>query len=425
MSRQRMAVIGAGVSGMVAAHYLAKKHDVVLYEAQDRLGGHVNTVDIGSDFGPDAGLPVDTGFIVYNDRTYPNFIRFLQELGIQGAPTDMSFSYTDLSRSFAYAGTDLNGLFACRRHVFHPGFWAFLTGILRFNRRATRDMSCEDLQGITLDTYLKRTKASKRLLRDYLGPMTQAIWSAPEAEAKAFPAASFIHFFDNHGLLSRPGRIQWRYLQGGSRTYVQAFAAAFPGQVRLNSPVQSVERDSPKGPLVRTSQAEDHFDGVVLATHADQALRLLTDADDTERAALGPWRYSQNRTVLHCDPGQMPALSRAWACWNVLKHDADQKTQGAVRVTYWMNRLQRLQAQRPWLVTLNPARDLAPGSTVYETMYEHPIYTLESTASQEILPAISGRRGTYFCGSYHGYGFHEDGARSAVNVVHRHFGITP
>ena len=420
---QRIAVIGSGVSGLVAAYYLARRHEVVLFEAKDRLGGHVNTVLIGSEFGPDAGLPVDTGFIVFNDRTYPHFIRFLSSLGIQGSPTDMSFSYSDPGRDFAYAGTGLSGLFANPQNVFSPGFWAFLMAILRFNRRALRDLHSGDLEDMTLDKYLDRIRASRRLRRDYLGPMTQAIWSAPESKAMDFPASSFLRFFDHHGLLSRPGTVQWRYIQGGSQTYVQAFQAVFPGRIRLNTPVQAVDRQDPDGPVVRWSDGEERFDSVVMAVHADQALDLLKDADDLENQALAPWQYSQNRTVLHQDPFLMPHNQKAWACWNVLQPAADQTNQ-EVRVTYWMNKLQRLPAKDQWLVSLNPDQDCAPGTEVYSTVYEHPVYTLESTAAQRLLPSISGRRNTYFCGSYHGYGFHEDGARSAVDVVHKHFGIS-
>jgi len=420
---QRIAVIGSGVSGLVAAYYLARRHEVVLFEAQDRLGGHVNTVRIGSDFGPDAGLPVDTGFIVFNDRTYPHFIHFLSNLGIQGSPTDMSFSYSDPGRDFAYAGTGLSGLFAGPKNVFSPGFWAFLMAILRFNRRALRDLGSGDLEDMTLDKYLDHIRASRRLRRDYLGPMTQAIWSAPESKAMDFPASSFLRFFDHHGLLSRPGTVQWRYIQGGSQTYVQAFQAVFPGRIRLNTPVQAVDRQDPDGPVVRWLDGEERFDSAVIAVHADQALDLLKDADDLENQALAPWKYSQNRTVLHQDPSLMPHNQKAWACWNVLQPAADQTNQ-KVQVTYWMNKLQRLPAKDQWLVSLNPDQDCAPGTEVYTTMYEHPVYTLESAAAQRLLPSISGRRNTYFCGSYHGYGFHEDGARSAVDVVHKHFRIS-
>jgi len=420
---QRIAVIGSGVSGLVAAYYLARRHEVVLFEAQDRLGGHVNTVRIGPEFGVDAGLPVDTGFIVFNDRTYPHFIRFLASLGIQGSPTDMSFSFSDPSRDFAYSGTGLSGLFACPRNVFSPGFWGFLTAIPRFNRRALRDLRSGSLEDICLDEYLDRIRASSRLRRDYLGPMTQAIWSAPESKAMAFPASSFLRFFDHHGLLSRPGTVQWRYIKGGSQTYVQAFQAAFPGRIRLNTPIQAVDRQDPGGPVVRWPDGDERFDSVVMAVHADQALDLLADADDMETQALAPWQYSKNRTVLHRDPDLMPSNRRAWACWNVLRPATGQTSQ-KVRVTYWMNRLQRLPAKDQWLVSLNPVQDCAPGTKMFETMYEHPVYTLESTAAQRLLPLISGRKNTYFCGSYHGYGFHEDGARSAVDVAHKHFGIS-
>lgn len=421
MKRQRIAVIGAGVSGIVAAHYLARRHDVVLFEAEDRLGGHTNTIDVGPDFGSDAGLPVDTGFIVYNERTYPHLIQFFKELGIEGSPTDMTFSFSDPSRNFAYAGSGLNGLLAYRRQAFDPGFWAFLASVFRFNRRASRDLQGGGIADITLEAYLDQIKAPQRLRRDYLSPMIQAIWSSPGTEAIACPAESFIRFFANHGLLSRPGSVKWRYLKGGSRRYIQAFQDRFPGEIRVQTPVSSVAR-RPEGPLVRFPGGEETFQAVVLAAHADQTLAVLEDPDEREQAALAPWRYSRNRTVLHCDVSHMPPRPRAWACWNILRHpeDADDRP---VRVTYWMNSLQRLEAVRNWLVSLNPGTDFSPGSRAYETVYEHPVYSLESMAAQRLLPELSGRRQTYFCGSYHGYGFHEDGARSGVEVARQHFGV--
>lgn len=421
MTAERIAVVGAGISGIVAAHYLARMHRVVLFEAENRLGGHTNTIEIGDGFGPDKGLPVDTGFIVFNDQTYPSFIRFLSDLGLQGAPTDMSFSYSDPSRKLAYAGTGLTGLFARRRQAISPGYWAFLASVLRFNRRALADLTSSHLEALTLERYLESIKAPKRLRRDYLGPMIQAIWSASEAEAMGYPAASFIRFFHNHGLLSLPGKVRWRYLEGGSRTYLRAFQEAFPGEIRLKTPVSDVQR-SPAGPLVRFHGGEERFDKVVLAAHADQTLDVLHDADEQERAALAPWRYAKNRTALHCDPAHMPSERKAWACWNVLGGNGGQGSR-PVQVTYWMNRLQRFRASRDWLVSLNAETGFAPGSKVYETVYEHPVYSLESLAAQKLLPAISGRRGTFFCGSYHGHGFHEDGARSALDVVQNHFGV--
>lgn len=421
MSEQRIAVVGAGVSGMVAAHYLARRHRVTLFEAQDRLGGHVNTLRIPG--GPDQGVTVDTGFIVYNDLTYPNFICFLEDLGIRGDPTDMSFSFSDLGRDFYYAGTGAGGLFARRGHAFSPGFWRFLLDIVRFNARAKKDLEAGRLGGRTLSDYLGNLDVSSRLLRDYLGPMTQAIWSASEADAMAYPAANFVRFFHNHGLLSRPGVVQWRYINGGSQIYVDAFRDRFPGEIRLSTPVLSVDRSGPR-PLIRLEGEAKEFDAVVMAAHADQTLAMLPDADENERAALAPWRYSSNHTVLHSDETHMPPNRRAWACWNVVRRPGD-GSRRPVRVIYWMNRLQRLEARGNWMVSLNADQAFAPGSVVYETTYEHPVYTMESMAAQTKLPSISGRRGTYFCGAYHGNGFHEDGARSSIHVVRNHFGIKP
>ena len=426
MTSQNIAVIGGGVSGVVAAHYLARRHNVVLFEAEQRLGGHTNTIEIPDrpGFAGDAGKPVDTGFIVFNDRTYPNFIRFLSELGIKGSETQMSFSYYDADRDLAYAGTSLAALFARRRNLVSPSFWAFLAGVARFNRCAARDLDQEHLAERTLQDYLESIRASERVRRDYLGPMTQAIWSTPEADAMAYPAATFLRFFANHGLLEFPSGLVWRYLKGGSRTYLDAFRQRFPGDIRLGTPVHAVERGGEDRPVVHFPGGSQEFDAVVMAAHADQTLAMLADADESERAALGPWRYNRNRTVLHCDPSHMPPLKKAWACWNVLRHPEDDQCR-PVRVTYWMNLLQRFSAASDWLVSLNPSREFAPETVAYDTVYEHPVYSLESIATQKMLPHISGRRRTYFCGAYHGYGFHEDGARSAVDVVSKHFGIEP
>jgi uncharacterized protein len=425
MSRYRIAVIGGGVSGMVASHYLAKAHQVVLFEAQDRLGGHVNTVRIpeGERFGRDAGTPVDTGFIVFNDRTYPTLIRFLAELGLQGSPTDMSFSYFDAQTGFTYAGTGFSGLFARRQHLFSPGYWTFLWSISQFFRRASMDLKTRKLEGITLGQYVQTLDVSPQLLRHYLSPMTQAIWSAPEGATLTAPADYFLRFFDNHGLLAPPGKLQWLYLKGGSDTYVRAFRDRFPGEIRLSAPVHSVERPFGAGPLVHFSGGAERFDAVVLAAHADQALNMLFDADEFERETLAPWTYSRNRTVLHADAAHMPPNRRSWASWNVVRNGEDDLDRPA-RVTYWMDKLQRLDVSRPWFVSLNAEKSFAQGLAVFETVYEHPVYTLVSLEAQKKLPALSGRRGTFFCGSYHGHGFHEDGARSGLEVARR-FGIVP
>jgi predicted NAD/FAD-binding protein len=424
MTGKKVAVIGAGVSGVVAAHYLARKYQVVLFEANSRIGGHTNTIHIPEDHEADPELAVDTGFIVYNDQTYPNFIRFLSELGITGTATDMSFSFSDLNSGLAYAGTDLNGLFACRMNLVSPGFYYFLWQITRFCQKASQSLAKGDLEGLTLRQYLENIKIPPRLLRDYLGPMTQAIWSAPEEDAQNYPAASFIRFFDNHGLLSLPGKVKWRYIKGGSNTYLKAFANNFSGEIRLASPVKAVIRKNQPRPLVQYVGGSEEFDAVVMAAHADQTLAMLPDANQNEKQALAPWRYSKNHTVLHTDTSHMPLNQRAWACWNVQRKPSDQ-AQTPVRVTYWMNRLQRLSAQKNWLVSLNADQAFAPKTLAYETVYEHPIYNLESLDAQKRLPQISGPRQTYFCGSYHGYGFHEDGARSAVEITSKHFGIEP
>jgi uncharacterized protein len=409
--RLSVAVVGGGVAGIVAAHLLARRNDVTLLEAADYLGGHTHTVTIPD--GPDAGTPVDTGFIVHNPRTYPLFLRFLASLGVPHRDTDMSFSFHDEKDGFFWSGGSLAGLFARRRNLVSPRFYRMLADILRFNRRARADLA-GGVPRVTLGEYLDRGPWGRDLRERYLLPMASAIWSTPPGEAGGFPAEPFIRFFQNHGLLQVRDRPMWRTIPGGSRRYVEAFLRVFPGRVLLSTPVAAVSR-SPLGVAVRTAGGEElRFDRVVLAAHADQSLRVLADPDERESSLLGAWHYHRNRTVLHCDPSVLPPAKAAWAAWNYTRErEAGLR---AVSLSYWMNRLQGLSARKEWIVTLNRNAPLAPGTSVADLAYEHPAYTFASMATQRDLPALNGPRGTYFCGSYFGYGFHEDGVRSAVEV---------
>lgn len=409
----KVAVIGSGVAGVVAAWELSKAGwEVVLYEKEGRLGGHTHTVVVED--GPDAGTPVDTGFIVCNDRTYPNFHRFLAELGVAWRWSDMSFGYHDENTGLQYAGTDLSGLFAQRGNALSPSFWRLLAGIVRFNAPALADLERGALSGLTLGEYLARRGFGRAFTEHYILPIGAAIWSTGLDGMLAFPAETFVRFFKNHGLLSLTDRARWQTVVGGSHSYLKAFRARFKGEILSGAPVESLRRLGEGGVEVRArGAAPRRFDRAVVAAHADEALALLDDPSPEERELLGAWSYSKNRVLLHNDAALMPSNPRAWASWNYRRARGEDGS-GPASLTYDMNRLQGLKTARPWLVTLNPRREPAPGTLVREFSYAHPVYTFRSLRTQARLPALNGARATWFCGSYFGYGFHEDAVKSAL-----------
>jgi len=410
----RIAIVGGGIAGITAAHLLQGPHEVTLYEKNDYVGGHTHTVTIPE--GPDAGLPVDTGFIVLNDRTYPVLNRFLRALGVAIRKSDMSFSYYDERGGFQYASSNLNTLFAQRRNLINPGYWAMLGEILLFNRMVSRKLSSGKLENLTLGQFLGRFRFSNRFREQYLFPMVAAIWSAPDLEVNRFPMLTFARFFDNHGLLSVHNHPQWYYVAGGSHTYVKAFLRQFTGTVLTRTPPVSIQRSEKGVRITLRDGSSETFDKAVIATHADEALQLLADPSEDERLLLGAWRYSVNQTVLHTDLSWMPSNPNAWASWNVFRARRA-RDDAPVTLTYYMNRLQQLPARTPYLVTLNPFRPVAEKTIIARMTYTHPIYTFDSLRTQTELPTLNGVRHTYFCGSYFGYGFHEDGARSGVQVA--------
>ncbi|GAB4169597.1 MAG: FAD-dependent oxidoreductase [Geothermobacteraceae bacterium] len=412
--KKRVAVIGGGVAGIVSAWQLRNDCEVSLFECNDYLGGHTNTVTIPD--GPDAGLGIDTGFIVLNDRTYPNFRRFLNELEVPTRDSEMSFSFQCDETGFTYAGNSLKGLFAQRANLVKPSFYRFLFEIVRFSRNAQRDLREGRIPPITLGEYLERGGYSRFMIDHYLLPMAAAIWSTPTLRAADFPAGSFLHFFANHGLLDLRDRPQWMTVVGGSHAYVKAFRKRFNGKIELQAQIAAILRDEKGVRLLFEDGHEQAFDRVVVATHADQALRLLGDADDLERRLLGPWRYQSNHTVLHTDTRLLPRLRRTWSAWNFVRARGDQQD-NPVYVSYCMNILQGLQTEQTYIVTLNHQWEFAPGSVIARFDYQHPQYDFASITTQKDLPGLNGRRHTWFCGSYFGYGFHEDAVRSAVAVA--------
>jgi len=412
----RIAIVGSGISGNVAARLLATAHDVTLFEAGDYAGGHANTVDVevgGSVF------PVDTGFMVFNERTYPNFCRLLSMLDVPSQDSDMSFSVRCERTGWEYQGSSLNGLFAQRRNAVRPAFLNMLRDIRRFNRQAPRDVAAGRFGRATLGEYLAARRYGRRFVEQYLVPMTSAIWSARPEEIYQFPLHFLVGFFRNHGLLQLRDRPQWKTILGGSRVYVSALLAPLGDRVRLRTPVQCVTRSDFHVVVKPAAEAAEIFDHVVFATHADQTLKLLTDATAPEREILSAFPYQKNDAVLHTDTRLLPRRRRAWASWNyhVPREDDHPPT-----VTYDLSRLQRHGSREPILLTLNEAHRVRPEKILRRFTYDHPAYRWESVRAQDRWAEISGRRRTHFCGAYWGYGFHEDGVSSALAVA-KHFGI--
>ena len=409
---QRIAVVGAGVAGIVSAYLLSRRHQVTLFEADTRLGGHTSTVELPD--GPDRGLAVDTGFIVCNDRSYPLFHKFLAQLGVAVRPADMSFGYVDEASGFNYAGTGLNGLFAQRRNLLRPAFWRLMQEVARFHKAGALSLQQGTAVGLSFGQWLSREGFAGAAVDHYIVPMGAAIWSAPFSQILAFPAATYLRFFSNHGLLSVRDMPQWQTVVGGSHAYLKAFAAAFKGQVRLGTPVHRVRRGS--SPVLTLGDgSEEPFDAVVLAGHADQSLALLADASPDESRLLGAWRYQANDTVLHTDTRLLPPTRRAWASWNYLR-TLEGEQRSTVAVTYHMNRLQGFKAAQDYCVTLNLSERIDPAKVIRRFHYTHPVFSAEAVATQAELPRLNGKRGTYYAGSYFRYGFHEDAVLSAEQV---------
>lgn len=410
----KIAVVGAGVSGITAACLLQDHHNVTLYEKNGYIGGHTHTVVI--DRGPDAGTPVDTGFIVMNNRTYPLFTRLLSRLGVSLMATDMSFSYTCRRSGLQYASSSLNTLFAQRFNLVRPSFWRFLQGVHGLMGNIRRDLKEGSLSGITLEAYLERQGVRKDVREQFILPMAAAIWSAPDAQMMAFPMETFARFYENHGLLTLTGQPQWYVVSGGSHTYVKAFLQGFKGRVFTRMPVGGIRRTEGEVIVTTTDGRRDRFDRVVVASHADEALKMLEDPSPEEKRLLSPWHYATNRVVLHVDTSLLPSHPRARASWNYIREAGSGRGE-PITVTYLMNRLQHLKTRNTYCVTLNPSREIAGEAIHREVVYEHPLFTFESVATQDGLKSLNGKRHTFFCGSYFGYGFHEDAVRSSVDVV--------
>lgn len=408
----RIAIIGTGISGNVVAHHLHRDHEVTLFEAADHIGGHTHTHTVELD---GETHQIDTGFIVFNDWTYPNFIELLTELGVESQPSSMSFSVRSERSGLEYNGTSLNTLFAQRRNLFRPSFHRMIRDILRFNRASLKLLAGGN--DITLGEHLRAHDYSRELIDDYLIPMGAAIWSTDPARMLGFPARYFVRFLHNHGLLSIDNRPTWRVIKGGSARYVEKLTAPFRDRIRLRTPVEYVRR-LPDRVLIKARGLEpEYYDHVFFACHSDQARRLLADGTPLEREVLSAIRYQENEVVLHTDTSLLPRTRRAWAAWNY--HVLRENT-GKVALTYNMNILQGLKARHTFCVTLNRSEMVDPASIIRRLVYHHPLYTLAGVAAQQRQHEVNGVNRTYFCGAYWRFGFHEDGVVSALNAL-KHF----
>jgi len=414
MQNQRIAVIGSGIAGLSAAWLLSQRNEITLFEADDRLGGHTNTISIKTVEGPQA---IDTGFIVFNERNYPNLVALLDQLGVATHHSDMSFAFTCRDTGLEWAGDNLNTVFAQRRNLLRPSFLRMVLDILRFNSQAKRLLTEAGTAGTpeSLGEFLDRKGIGTAMRARYLLPMAAAIWSCPQREMLAFPARRFLQFFNNHGLLDLNNRPQWRTVSGGARRYIDAMLPALSGGLRLATPVRSVRRGETGVTLHGDAGELGRYDQVVLACHADQALAMLAQPTADEQALLGAIRYQDNVAWLHTDPALMPRERRVWSSWNYLANPDSSPP----AVTYWMNRLQGLPGPTPYLVTLNPQTPPAEAHVLRRIRYQHPVFDAGAVLAQGRLHTIQGRQGLWYCGSYFGYGFHEDALTSGVIVSTR------
>ena len=425
----RIAIIGTGISGLTSAYLLSQKHDVVVYESADRLGGHTATIDIEYDNQPYA---IDTGFIVFNDWTYPNFKKLLANIGVDYQPTDMGFSVSCEESGLEYSGTNIDTLFAQRKNIVSWRHWQMIRDIIRFNKEAPLDVNENTLpEEMTLGEYLSLNNYSKVFIDKYLIPMGAAIWSASTSTMKQFPLQFFVKFFINHGLLSVTNRPQWHVIKGGSRSYIEPLTQTFKQHIRLNSPVVSIERTSisvepqeisdhqqaPQYQVNVTTKAGDteQFDHVIVACHSDQALALLADATPSEQSVLGNIAYRDNEVVLHTDDTLLPDNKKTWSSWNYRIVEGSDETPPVL--TYDMNILQNINAPCTFCVTLNKTDMIDPDKILGVYHYSHPVFTVDAVSAQQRWSEVNGKNNTWFCGAYWANGFHEDGVASAVRIA--------
>jgi len=408
--RSRIAIVGAGISGNVCAWLLHKDHDITVFSADDHVGGHTHTHSVSLE---GREVSIDTGFMVFNEKTYPNFIRLLQQLGVRSQLSDMSFSVRCDASGLEYQGSSLNGLFAQRSNFFRPSFYRMLRDISRFNREAPQLLETPD-DSCTLERYVRENHYSDIFLQHYLVPLGASIWSCPAERFLEFPARFLVAFLQNHGLLQIRNRPRWYTICGGAQSYVQALTQSFSQAITTQCPIRHVDRKEDGVLIKRDDGSTEPFDQVIFATHADTTLNLLSTPTDDEKEILSHFAYQQNEAILHTDRSWMPQRRRAWASWNYLLSDSATRP---VSVTYDVNRLQKLGCSQPVCVTLNPSRPIDDRFVLERMTYQHPVFSAGSIAMQKRHKEINGKHHSYFCGAYWGYGFHEDGVNSGLAVA--------
>ena len=419
--RMKLAIVGSGISGLAVAHTLQNHADITVFEAGDYFGGHTHTVDITlpTPQGP-VTHGVDTGFLVFNERTYPNLINLFAELQVETAPSDMSFSVkvpgAMSGKTLEWSGTDLNSVFAQRSNLVNPRFWRMLADVVRFNALCTRIANAQREQDLQqpLVEFLRTHKFSESFRDWYFLPMLGCIWSCPTDQMLQFPVATMIRFCHNHGLIQVTNRPQWFSVVGGARHYVEKILAGVHDK-RLNTPVRLIERDA-QGVRIITDGHAERFDEVVIATHTDQALGLLREPSGEERKVLGDIRYQDNRAVLHTDASVLPANPKAWAAWNYERAASTERESSRVCLHYLLNLLQRIPFAQPVVVSLNPLQSIDPATIVGEYDYAHPVFDLKAIDAQKRVPLLQGQHHTWYAGAWTGYGFHEDGLKSGLQV---------
>lgn len=421
MGIQRVAVIGAGISGLTSAWLLSTKYNVSLYERNDWHGGHAHTVD-APESGTDLIHAIDTGFVVYNEKNYPNLIALFEYFNIATQPTDMSFAVSLNQGELEYSGSGFNGLFAQRRNLISPGHWRLLLDIVAFNKDAKAFLEQPPQTSLSLGEFLTQHQHSTKLQQHYLLPMGAAIWSCPVETMLNFPAYSFLKFCDNHGLLDLKNRPKWRTVTGGSKNYVNKILAEIQGKVELHHQADSVKRGT-NHITIKCGNEEQSYDAVVFACHADEALALLQQPTASEQEILGCFKYEENETWLHSDERLMPKTKRVWSCWNYLAQWSEQSAP-VMSATYWANRLHRLECDTDFFISLNPPLAPASDKVIGKFNYSHPIFDQQAVAAQQQLLHIQGEKMAWFCGSYAKYGFHEDGLASAIDTCSL-LGVTP
>ena len=411
----RIAIIGTGISGLTSAYLLSEDHEVTLFEANDYIGGHTNTVDVSLN---GRQYAVDTGFIVFNEKTYPNFVKLMKRLGVGWQDSVMSFSVQCEKTGLQFSPSNFNSLFIQRRNLLRPSFYRMLWDVVRFKRDSEVLLSSDDY-AMTLAAFLKDKGYSRSFIEHFIIPMGSAVWSADPVKFNEFPARYFTQFFKNHGFLNIKDQPQWLTVKGRSRQYIEPITQPYAGQIRLSCPVTSVRRLTDGVEVTPENQPAEKFDQVVIAAHSDQALAMLADPSDAEQNILGAIPYQENETVLHHDESLLPSKKAAWASWN---YHIPKEDTGRVAVTYDMNILQSIEAPEELCVSLNLARAIDPGKIHRSYVYHHPVYNPASLSARESHDQISGVDRTHFAGAYWGYGFHEDGVRSAVEVC-KHFNL--